>query len=78
MLSFSTLEDIGRAAAAYPTSRFLIIEFELLGGFGALVDRAPRYLILTGMFIVSIIVIIFGAARRVSRENQPLKLARGA
>jgi hypothetical protein len=78
MLSFSTLEDIGRAAATYPTSRFLIIEFELLGGFGALVDRAPRCLILTRMFIVSIIVIIFGAAHRMRRENQPLKLARDA
>jgi hypothetical protein len=42
------------------------------------IDRAPRCLILTRMFIVSIIVIIFGAARRVRRENQPLKLARGA
>ena len=42
------------------------------------IDRAPRCLILTRMFIVSIIVIIYGAAHRMRRENQPLKLARGA
>jgi hypothetical protein len=50
---------------------------ELLRGFGALVDRAHRYLILTRMFIVSVIVVIFGATRRVRGENQSLKLARG-
>jgi hypothetical protein len=46
-------------------------------GFGALVDCAHRCLILTRMFVVSIIVIIFGATRRVRGENQSLKLARG-
>jgi hypothetical protein len=29
------------------------------------------------MFIVSVIVIIFGATRRMRRENQSLKLPRG-
>jgi hypothetical protein len=56
----------------------LIVDLELLGGFGALVDRAHRCLILTRMFIVSVIIVIFGATRRVCGENQPLKLARGA
>src|SRR5438876_11634216 len=46
-------------------------------GFGALVDRAHRCLILTRTFIVSVIVVIFGATRRVRGENQSLKLARG-
>jgi hypothetical protein len=55
----------------------LIIDLELLGAFGALVDRADRCLILTRMFIVSVIVVIFGATRRVRGENQSLKLARG-
>jgi hypothetical protein len=54
----------------------LIIDLELLGGFGTLVDRAPHCLILTRMFIVPVIVVIFGSARRVRGENQSLKLAR--
>jgi hypothetical protein len=77
-VSFSTLENIGRACAYLSNLTPPFIEFELLGGFGALVDCAPRCLTLTRMFIVSIIGIIFGAARRVRRESQPLKLARGA
>jgi len=59
------------------TQLILIVDFELLGGFGAFVDRAHRCLILTRMFIVSVIVVIFGATRRVRGENQSLKLARG-
>jgi hypothetical protein len=59
------------------TQLILIVDFELLRGFGALVDRAHRCLILTCMFIVSVIAVIFGATRRVRRENQSLKLARG-
>jgi len=55
----------------------VIVDFELLGGFGAFVDRAHRRLILTRMFIVSVIVVIFGATRRARGENQSLKLARG-
>jgi hypothetical protein len=54
----------------------LIIDFELLGGLDTLVDRAPRCLILTRVFIVPVIIVIFGAARRVRGENQSLKLAR--
>jgi hypothetical protein len=53
------------------------VDLELLRGFGALVDRAHWCLILTRMFIVSVIVIIFGATRRVRGENQSLKMARG-
>jgi len=59
------------------TQLILIVDLELLGGFGALVDGAHRRLILTRMFIVSVIVVIFGATRRVRGENQSLKLARG-
>jgi hypothetical protein len=59
------------------TQLIVIVDLELLGGFGALVDRAHRCLILTRMFIVSVIVIIFGATRRVRGENQSLKMARG-
>jgi hypothetical protein len=54
-----------------------VFDIELLGGFGGFVVRAHRYLILTRMFIVSIIVVIFGAARWVRGENQSLKVARG-
>src|SRR6516165_7709610 len=43
-------------------------------GFGGLVDRAHRCLILTRGFIVSVIVVIFGATRRVRGENPSLKL----
>lgn len=50
---------------------------ELLRGFGALVNRAYRCLILTRMFIVSVIVVILGATGQVRGENQSLKLARG-
>jgi len=46
-------------------------------GFGGLVDRAHRCLILTRVFIVSVIVVIFGATRRVRGENPSLKLTRG-
>jgi len=60
------------------TQLILIVAVELLAGFGALVDRAHRCLILTRMFIVSVIVVIFGATRRVRGENQSRKLARGA
>ena len=49
------------------TQAILIVALELLGDFGALVDRAHRCLILTRMFIVSVIVIIFGATRRRAR-----------
>ena len=59
------------------TQLILIVDLELLGGFGALVDGAHRRLILTRMFIVSVIVVIFGASRRVRGENQSLKLAQG-
>jgi len=55
----------------------LIVDLELLGSFGALVDGTHRRLILTRMFIVSVIVVIFGATRRVRGENQSLKLAQG-
>jgi hypothetical protein len=57
------------------TRSTLIVDVKLLGSFGVLVDRAHRCLILTRMFIVS--VIVFGATRRVRGENQSLKLARG-
>jgi hypothetical protein len=50
---------------------------ELLRGFGALVDRAHSCLILTRVFIVSVIVVVFGATCRVRRENQFLKPTRG-
>jgi DNA mismatch repair protein MutL len=46
-------------------------------GRRVLVDRADRCLILARMFIVSIIVVIFGATHRVRGENQSLKLVRG-
>jgi hypothetical protein len=39
----------------------LIVALELLGGFRVLVDLAHGCLILTGMFIVSVIVVILGA-----------------
>src|ERR1700730_18343533 len=55
----------------------LIVDLELLGGFGALVDRAHRRLILTRMFIVSVIVVIVSTTRRVRGENQYLNLAQG-
>jgi hypothetical protein len=55
----------------------VIVDFELLGGFGAFVDRAHRRLILTRMFIVSVIVVIVSTTRRVRGENQSLKLAQG-
>ena len=48
----------------------LIFDIELLGDFGAFVVRAYRCLILTRMFIVSVIVVIFDAARRARGENQ--------
>jgi hypothetical protein len=57
------------------TPLILNVDLELLRGFGALVDRAHRCLILTRMFIVS--VIIFGATRRVRGENQFIEMARG-
>src|SRR5207302_8398205 len=59
------------------TQLILIVDLELLGGFGALVDGAHRRLILTRMLVVSVIVVIFGATRRVRGENQSLKLAQG-
>jgi hypothetical protein len=59
------------------TQLILIVDLELLGGFGALVDRAHRRLILTRMFIVSVIVVIVSTTRRVRGENQSLKLAQG-
>jgi hypothetical protein len=54
-----------------------IVDLELFGSFGALVDRAHRRFILARTFIVSVIVVIFGATRRVRAENQSMKLARG-
>jgi hypothetical protein len=56
------------------TQLILIVDLELLRGFGALVHGADRRLILTRMFIGSVIVVIFGASRRVRGENQTLKL----
>jgi hypothetical protein len=47
----------------------LIVALELLGGFCVLVDLAHGCLILTGMFIASVIVVILGAGRRVLGEN---------
>ena len=55
----------------------VLVALELLGDFGSLVHGAPRRLILTRMFIVPVIVVIFRAAGRVRGENQALKLARG-
>jgi hypothetical protein len=55
----------------------LIVDLELLGRFGAFVDRAHRRLILTRVFIVSVIVVIVSTTRRVRGENQSLKLAQG-
>jgi hypothetical protein len=52
----------------------LIIGLEFLRSFGVLVGLTLRCLILTRMFIVSIIVVIFGASRRVLGEDQSLKL----
>src|SRR5450755_1371579 len=43
----------------------LIVDLELLGGFHVLVDLAHGCLIFTGMFIVSVIVVILRAGRRV-------------
>jgi hypothetical protein len=54
----------------------LIVDLELLGGFGVLVNLAHGRLILTGMFIVSVIVVILGACRRLLGENPSLKVAR--
>jgi hypothetical protein len=54
----------------------LIFDIELVGDFGAFVVRANRCLILTHMFIVSVIVVIFGAARRIRGKSQPLKVGR--
>jgi hypothetical protein len=59
------------------TQLILIVDLELLGRFGALVDRAHRRLILTRVFIVSVIVVIVSTTRRVRGENQSLKLAQG-
>jgi hypothetical protein len=59
------------------TQLILIVDLELLGGFRAPVDRAHRRLILTRMFIVSVIVVIVSTTRRVRGENQSLKLAQG-
>jgi hypothetical protein len=59
------------------TQLILIVDLELLGGFGSLVDGAHCCLVLTRMFIVPVIVVIFGATRRVRGENQALKLTRG-
>jgi hypothetical protein len=56
---------------------FLVVDLELFRRFGTLIDRAHRCLILIRMFIVPVIVIIFGATRSVCRENHALKLARG-
>lgn len=55
----------------------LIVDLELLGGFRVLVDLAHGCLILTWMFIVSVIVVIFRAGRWVLGDNQSLKVARG-
>jgi hypothetical protein len=54
----------------------LIFDIELFGGFGAFVVRANRCLILTHMFIVSVIEVIFGAARGIRGESQTLKVGR--
>ena len=51
------------------TTRILIVDLELLGSFSALVDRAHRCLILTRMFIVSVIIVIFGATRSGARAE---------
>jgi hypothetical protein len=42
----------------------LSVAFELLGGFGGLVDLAYKCLVLALVLIVSVIIVIFGAARR--------------
>jgi uncharacterized PurR-regulated membrane protein YhhQ (DUF165 family) len=52
----------------------LIVDLELLGGFCVLIDLAHGCLILTGVFIVSVIVVILGTAPRVLGENQTLKV----
>src|ERR1700733_13896032 len=54
-----------------------IVDLELLGGFRVLVDFAHRCLILPGMFIVSVIIVILRAGRRVLGENQSLNVSRG-
>jgi hypothetical protein len=76
-------EGVGRAALTLG-SRHLFLVHLLIGivifrmtQLILIVDRAYRCLILTRMFIVSVIVIIFGATRRVRGENQSLKMARG-
>jgi hypothetical protein len=58
----------------FRTTIILIVDLELLGGFGTLVEGAHRRLTLTRMFIVSVIVVILGATLRVRGENQSLKL----
>jgi hypothetical protein len=55
----------------------LVFDIEFFGDFGAFVVRANRCLILTHMFIVSVIEVIFGAARRIRGKSQSLKVGRG-
>lgn len=54
----------------------LIVDLEFLRSFGVFVGLTLRCLIFTLMFIVSIIIVIFGATRRVLGKYQFLKLAR--
>jgi len=75
--TLSDTQAAGTTLAEYAKTFCIDPSVELLRGFGALVDRAHRCLILTRMFIVSVIVVISGATRRVCGENQSLKLARG-
>ena len=53
------------------------VDLELLRGFRVLGNLAHGCLIFTGMFIVSVIVVILRAGRWVLGENQSLKVARG-
>jgi hypothetical protein len=51
----------------------LIVDLEFLGCFRVFIGLTLRCLILTRMFIVSIIVVIFSATQRVLGEDRILK-----
>ena len=59
------------------TQRVLVVDLELLGRFGVLIDLAYRRFIFSVMFIVAVIVVIYGAARRVLGEKPSQGCRRG-
>ena len=56
----------------------LIVDLELLGCLRVLVGLAHGCLILRGMLIISVIVVILRAGRRVFGENRTLNVLQGA